>query len=156
MAKNILPYIKEEEDIENISVSRGKMTPRKKSHWSDGKKGLSKLRRAALKRGDVSSMNSNFGGEGHSSWWDWLKKKWRLNSIFIFWGDFLWLREYWIRQFKWRRYRKCLLSKLEQLSSRESELFLMEIITGGNVLKYIHNIDKNLDRLMLKSLVLPK
>lgn len=69
--KNILPYLKSEDKIENAAIARGKMTPRKKSRYSGNiKKGLSKLRRAALKRGEVATVNSQFGGEGHSSWWD--------------------------------------------------------------------------------------
>ena len=68
--KNILPYLKNETDIENAAISRGKMTPRKKSRYSGGLKlGASKNRRAALKRGEYN-QTSQFGSEGHSSWWD--------------------------------------------------------------------------------------
>lgn len=71
--KNIMPYLDLGDDnaVDNAALSKGKMTPRKKSrHCGNIKKGLSKLRRAALKRGEVSSVNSQYGGEGHSSWWD--------------------------------------------------------------------------------------
>jgi len=68
--KNILPLLKTEDDIGNAVISRGKMTPRKKSRYSGGLKlGASKHRRAALKRGEYN-QDSQFGSEGHSSRWD--------------------------------------------------------------------------------------
>jgi len=68
--KNILPYLKDDTDAENAAITRGKMTPRKKSKYSGGLKlGASKHRRQALKRGEYN-MSSQFGGEGHSSYWD--------------------------------------------------------------------------------------
>lgn len=68
--KNIMPYLKDDEKIENASISRGKMTPRKKARYSGSLKlGASKHRRQALKRGEYNKK-SQFGSEGHSSWWD--------------------------------------------------------------------------------------
>jgi hypothetical protein len=68
--KNILPHLKNESEVENAAISRGKMTPRKKSRYSRGLKlGASKHRRQALKRGEYN-QKSQFGSEGHSSWWD--------------------------------------------------------------------------------------
>lgn len=66
--KNLIAFYKKWDEIPVIS--RGKMTPRNKSrHCKALKKGLSKQRRAALKACRYSGK-SQFGGEGHSSWWD--------------------------------------------------------------------------------------
>jgi len=67
--KNILPYLKDDTDAENAVITRGKMTPRKQARHSNYKKKTSKQRRQALKRGEYN-MSSQFGAEGHSSWWD--------------------------------------------------------------------------------------
>jgi len=69
--KNILPYLKNETDVENAAISRGKMTPRKQARYCNYKKRgkTAQGRRQALKRGKYN-MSSQFGGEGHSSSWD--------------------------------------------------------------------------------------
>jgi hypothetical protein len=69
--KNILPFLKNDVDVNNAVISRGKMTPRKQArHCNYKKSGLTAQgRRQALKRGEYN-MKSQFGGEGHSSYWD--------------------------------------------------------------------------------------
>ena len=57
-----------EKAVDRSAISRGKMPRRCRASWKGGKTVL-KARRAPLKRGDYGTQ-SNYGGEGHSSWWD--------------------------------------------------------------------------------------
>lgn len=68
---NLIPFLRTERQRENAMITRGKMTPRVKSRYSKAWRRVkhSKSRRAALKENKYN-MKSQFGMEGHSSWWD--------------------------------------------------------------------------------------